>query len=131
MALAATTANSALEPVAAEGATAMRLDIDATLAQFQVLLEPCKRSEAQRATQIRKQLKRLLGKWLAEGVLSLYHERPLRLCGKTARYLVDSRGGEQRLRSIPEAIEMLQQQCPKAAEQVKHAHQEFSPKSVG
>ena len=58
MALAATTANSALEPVAAEGATAMRMDIEATLAQFQVLLEPCKRSEAQRATQIRKQLKK-------------------------------------------------------------------------
>jgi len=63
-----------------------------------LLLEPCAKHEAQKATAIRKQLKTKLGRWQAEAVLSLYSEVCLRSGGKCSRYFVDSAGVPLRLR---------------------------------
>lgn len=63
-----------------------------------LLLEPCAKHEAQKATTIRKQLKMKLGRWQAEAVLSFCSEVCLRSEGVCSRYFVDSAGMTLRLR---------------------------------
>ena len=63
-----------------------------------LLLEPCAKHEAQKATTIRKQLKSKLGRWRAEAVLSLCSELCLRSEGVCSRYFVDNAGVTLRLR---------------------------------
>ena len=63
-----------------------------------LMLEPCARHEAQKATTIRKQLKSMLGRWRADAVLSLCSEVRLRNEGACSCYFVDNAGATLRLR---------------------------------
>jgi hypothetical protein len=64
---------------------------------WQALLEPCARQEADKATTIRRTLKRLLGRWQAEAVLSTHKESCLRIGGGCGRYIVNGQGETLRL----------------------------------
>ena len=61
------------------------------------LLTPCQRDEADTATAIRKTLKRQLGRWQADSVLSQYSERILRIGGNCGRYILNAEGATMRL----------------------------------
>ena len=60
------------------------------------LLEPCTREQADRATVIRRTLKKTLGRWQAESVLSAYKEACLRI-GPCGRYILNVQGQTMRL----------------------------------
>ena len=60
------------------------------------LLEPCTREQADRATVIRRTLKKTLGRWQAESVLCAYKEACLRI-GPCGRYILNVQGQTMRL----------------------------------
>ena len=64
-----------------------------------VLLEPCVKDSADKATKIRRRLKADLGRWQAEAVLSLYNEVCLRHKGVCSRYFTNKNGTTLRLRT--------------------------------
>ena len=66
------------------------------------LLAPCQRDEADTATAIRKSLKRQLGRWQADSVLSQYNERILRIGGNCGRYILNAEGATMRLVNLPQ-----------------------------
>jgi hypothetical protein len=65
--------------------------------EWHTLLKPCNRDEADKATTIRRGLKKALGRWQAESVLSSYKETCLRIGGVCARYVVNDKGETLRL----------------------------------
>jgi hypothetical protein len=64
------------------------------------LLTACPRDEADTATAIRRTLKRLLGRWQADSVLSAYSERILRIGGVCGRYILNAEGATLRLTAL-------------------------------
>ena len=64
---------------------------------FVGLLEPCPREDAEKATKIRSQLKRTLGRAWAAVVLTSYREAILRTPGGRQRFIVNSEGKTMRL----------------------------------
>ena len=68
---------------------------------WHLLLAPCQRDEADTATAIRKTLKRQLGRWQADSVLSQYNERILRIGGNSGRYILNAEGATMRLANLP------------------------------
>ena len=63
---------------------------------WHALLEPCRREEADKATVIRRTLKRKIGGWQTGMVLSSYRETCLRI-GPCGRYIVNEEGQPMRL----------------------------------
>jgi hypothetical protein len=67
------------------------------------LLQTCPREAADRATDIRRTLKRQIGKWQAGALLSCYREAILRVAsGGCQRLFVDSAGETMRLATVGE-----------------------------
>jgi hypothetical protein len=64
--------------------------------EWHSLLEPCSREEADKATVIRRTLKKTIGRWQADSVLSTYKEACLRI-GACGRYFLNSQGQTMRL----------------------------------
>lgn len=64
------------------------------------LLTACPRDEADTATTIRRTLKRLLGRWQADSVLSAYSERILRIGGVCGRYILNAEGATLKLTAL-------------------------------
>ena len=75
-----------------EGVATSRID-----PQWHTLLEPCERKQAEKATNVRRFLKELLGRWQAECLLSSYKETCLRVDGICSRYIVNDKGETLRL----------------------------------
>jgi hypothetical protein len=69
---------------------------------WHLLLESCTREEADKATVIRRTLKKTLGRWQADSVLSNYKEACLRI-GPCGRYILNAQGQTMRLAQQTEA----------------------------
>ena len=94
--------HDASEEEVAQQVVSLRID-----PKWHELLEPCPRKEADKATTIRRTLKKLLGRWQTEAILSTYKETCLRI-GPCGRYFVNMKGETLRLVAHASNPSMLQ-----------------------